>query len=79
MSTLITLRLPDEQVVVLDAAAAALNLTRAEIVRLALYRYLEDFDDLTVAVERINDFSDPVLNWNETRSVLLAMGTEQSD
>ena len=79
MSTLITLRLPDEQVVVLDAAAAALNLTRAEIVRLALYRDLEDFDDLTVAVERINDFSDPVLNWNETRSVLLAMGTEQSD
>ncbi len=79
MSTLITVSLPDDQVVVLDAAAAALNLTRAEIVHLAVEQYLEDFDDLTVAVERLNDSSDPVLDWNKTRSVLLGMETGQFD
>ena len=75
MSTQITVRLPEEQAVALDAAAAALKRSRAEIVRQAVEQYLEDFDDLSVAVERLMDPSDPVLDWDDVRRELL--GTNQ--
>lgn len=71
MSTQITARLPDEQTAALDAAAAALKRSRAEIVRQAVEQYLEDFDDLSVAVERLRDPSDPVLDWDEVRNKVL--------
>ena len=69
MSTQITVRLPEEQAVALGAAAAALKRSRAEIVRQAVAQYLEDFDDLSVAVERLIDPSDPVLDWDDVRRV----------
>ena len=71
MTTQITARLPDELVAGLDAAATALKRSRAEIVRQAVESYLEDFDDLSVAVERLRDPSDPVLDWDEVRHDLL--------
>ena len=67
----ITARIPDELVEALDAAAATLKRSRAEVVRQALERYLEDFDDLTVALDRLQDPSDPVLDWDEVRNALL--------
>ena len=67
----ITARLPDDLVVALDAAAKELKRTRAEIIRQAIERYLEDFDDLSVAVERLRDPSDPVLDWEEVKHELL--------
>ena len=75
MSNRITvrLRLPEEQAMALDAAAAALKRSRAEIVRQAVEQYLEDFDDLSVAVERLRDPSDPVLDWDEVRRELLGL------
>ena len=51
----------------LDASAAQLKRSRAEVVRQALERYLEDFDDLSVALERLRDPSDPVLDWDEVK------------
>ena len=45
--------------------------SRADVVRQALERYLEDFDDLSVAVERMRNPSDPVLDWDEVRRELL--------
>ncbi len=67
----ITARVPDEVAEALDAAAAALNRSRAEVIRQALESYLEDFDDLTVALERLRDPADPVLDWDEVRRELL--------
>ena len=67
----ITARVPDTLVEALDAAAAELKRSRAEIVRQALERYLEDFDDLTVALERLRDPADPVLDWDQVRHELL--------
>ena len=69
--TQITARVPDELVEALDAAATQLRRSRAAIVRQALERYLEDFDDLAVAVERLRDPADPVLDWDEVRRELL--------
>ena len=67
----ITARVPDELVKALDSAASELKRSRADVIRLALERYLEDFDDLTVALERIRDPSDPVLDWDQVRDELL--------
>ena len=67
----ITARVPAELVEALDTAAAELKRSRADIVRQALERYLEDFDDLAVAVERLRDPTDPVLDWDQVRHELL--------
>ncbi len=69
--TQITARVPDGLVEALDAAAAQLKRSRAAIVRQALERYLDDFDDLAVAVERLRDPADPVLDWDDVRRELL--------
>ena len=67
----ITARVPDELVEALDAAAEALKRSRADIIRQALERYLEDYDDLEVALERLRDPADPVLDWDQVRLELL--------
>ena len=69
--TQITARVPDELAEALDAAAAVLKRSRADVVRQALERYLEDFDDLSVALERMRNPSDPVLDWDEVKRDLL--------
>ena len=67
----ITARVPDELVEALDAAAEELKRSRADIIRHALERYLEDYGDLEVALERLRDPADPVLDWDEVRQELL--------
>ncbi len=69
--TQITARVPDELAEALDSAATQLKRSRAEVIRQALERYLEDFDDLSVALDRLRDPSDPVLDWDEVRRELL--------
>ena len=70
--THITAWVPDELGISLDAAATQLKRSRADVIRLALERYLEDFDDLSVALDRLRDPSDPALDWDEVRRELLA-------
>lgn len=67
----ITARVPQPVIDALDAAAAQLRRSRAQVVREALERYLEDYDDLAVALQRLRDPSDPVLDWDEVRRELL--------
>ena len=67
----ITARVPHELVEALDAAAEGLKRSRADIIRQALERYLEDYDDLEVALERLRDPADPVLDWDRVRHELL--------
>ncbi len=67
----ITARVPDSLVEALDAAAAELKRSRAALVRQALERYLEDYDDLSVAIDRLRDPTDPVLDWDKVRHELL--------
>lgn len=67
----ITARVPDALVEALDAAATELKQSRADIIRHALERYLEDFEDHTVAMERLRDPADPILEWKQVRDELL--------
>ena len=75
----ITARVPDELVEALDAAAADLKRSRADIIRRALERYLEDYDDLEVALERLRDPADPVLDWDRVRHELLGSDMSPND
>ena len=63
----VTARLPDVVLESLDAAAAKLNRSRAEVIRQAIERYLDDFDDISVALDRLRDPSDPVLEWDQLK------------
>ena len=71
----VTARLPDELVARADRAASELNRSRAQLLRQALEYYLEDFEDLRLALDRLNDPADPVLDWQDVRSDLL--GSDQ--
>ena len=73
----VTARLPDEVIEALDAAARALRRSRAQVVRQAVERYLEDFDDLSVALERLRDPDDPALDWERVRHELLPPHQEE--
>ena len=68
----VTARLPDELVAKADRAASQLNRSRAQLLRQALEYYLEDFEDLRLALDRLNDPADPVLDWQDVRSDLLS-------
>ena len=70
--TQITARLPDAIVESLDEAARELRKSRAEVVRAAVELYLAEYEDLAVAISRLRDPSDPVLDWTEVRGDLLA-------
>jgi transposase len=70
--TQITARLPDKLVHEIDEAARRLKRSRAEVVRLAIEYYLEDFEDLRLGLERLQDPSDPILDWEDVKRELLA-------
>lgn len=71
MSLQVTARFPDPVVAALDRAATELGRSRADVIRLAVESYLEDFDDLSVAIDRLGDSSDAMLDWRQVRRELL--------
>ena len=68
--TQITTRVPDELGQALNAAAAQLNSSRAEVVRVALQQFLLDLEDLALAKAAADDPNDPVLDWEEVKREL---------
>lgn len=68
----VTARVPDSVIVTLDAAAAELKRSRADVIRQALERYVEDYLDVDIALERLRDPTDPVLDWDDVKRELLA-------
>ncbi|MDE0250004.1 MAG: ribbon-helix-helix protein, CopG family [Gammaproteobacteria bacterium] len=71
MSQQVTARLPSPVIDALDTAARQLRRSRADVIRLAVEHYLENFGDLSVAIDRLRDPSDPVLEWDQVRRELL--------
>lgn len=70
----LSVRLPTLLIEELDRAAKDLRSSRADIIRLAIEYYLEEFDDLSVATERARDLNDKVLDWNHVRREFLDSG-----
>ena len=71
--TQITARLTDDVLSSLDAAAARLRRSRAEVVRQAIEYYLDDFEDISHAIEVLQDPADPVLDWEKVKRDLLSL------
>jgi transposase len=67
----ITARLPDELVASLDQVASELRRTRADVVRQAVEYYLDDYEDVSRAIEVLRDPADPVLDWQAVKRDLL--------
>lgn len=67
----ISARIPDKLVKSLDAAARDLKRARADIVRQAIEHYLDDYEDIARAIERLRDPTDPVLDWENVKRDLL--------
>jgi predicted DNA-binding protein len=67
----ITARIPDDVLESLDNAAKALHRSRADIIRQAIERYLEDFDDIAISLERLRVPSDESVDWDEAKRALL--------
>lgn len=70
MATDATVRLSAHEVAVLDRAAAQLGQSRTDVVRLAIESYLDDYDDITTATDRLEDSSDVVRDWDEVKRSL---------
>ena len=66
----VTVRLSDPVAAALDRAATELGRSRAHVIRLAVESYLEDVDDLSVAIDRLRDPGDAVLDWDQVRREL---------
>jgi transposase len=58
----------------MDEAARRMHRSRAEIIRQAIEYYLDDAEDLRLALERLQDPADPVLDWEDVKRGLLAEG-----
>ncbi len=67
----VTARLPDELVRSIDEAARRLKRSRAEVIRQAIEYYLDDVEDLKLALETLQDPADPLLDWEEVKRDLL--------
>ena len=59
MSNVVATRFTDEVLAELDEVARELRRTRAELVRRAVEIYLAEYADHQIALDRLNDPSDP--------------------
>ena len=67
----ISTTIPDELVQALDAASAATNQSRSDLIQQAVETYLEDLHDGILAIERLQDESDSLLDWEDVKRDLL--------
>ncbi len=67
----ISATMPDHLVEALDAASAATNQSRSDIIRQAVETCLEDLRDAALAMDRLNDQSDSFLDWEDVKRDLL--------
>jgi len=70
--TQVSARLSDDLVKGIDEAAKRMHRSRAEVIRLAIEYYLDDTEDLRLAMDRLKDPADPVLDWEEVKRDVLA-------
>jgi metal-responsive CopG/Arc/MetJ family transcriptional regulator len=69
--TKITVKVSEQLADALNAAAEDLEISRSDLIHQALQCYLDDYHDLKLAAERLQDPDDRVMNWHEARNGLL--------
>jgi len=70
MSNVVATRFSDEVLAELDDVARELRRTRAELIRRAVEIYLAEYADHQIALDRLNDPTDPMLSTEQMRDEL---------
>ncbi len=70
MSSTISIRLPEEVADLLDKVAEETERSRSFHVQKAVLKYLEEFADAQIALDRLRDKDDPVITTAELRATL---------
>jgi transposase len=78
-ATRVSARLLDKLVKIIDETARRMNRSRAEIIRQAIEYSLDDAEDLRLALDRLQDPADPVLDCEDVKRRLLLPGPLGSD
>lgn len=64
-SVLKAVRLPGEMVESIDAIAKAIDRTQSYIIKTAISKFLEDYSDYEIALQRLNDPTDKIITMEE--------------
>jgi RHH-type rel operon transcriptional repressor/antitoxin RelB len=67
MSTAVSIKMPDELVRELDSFAKTTKRSRSFHIQKALEAYLEEKAELPIAIDRLQDTSDPIISIDEMR------------
>ena len=70
MSTLISLRLPENILKPLDKLSENSERPRAYLIKKALENYLEEYQDYQIAMDRLHDKNDEIISPAELRKKL---------
>lgn len=70
MSSVVTLRLPDDMLKTLDKISRTADRTRTYIVKKALGRYLAEYADYQVALDRLRNKDDKIISSEALRKSL---------
>lgn len=66
-STLISLRLPDEMLKVLNSISEKMERPRAFILKKAIEKYINEYADYQIALDRLQDKDDAIISSKELR------------
>lgn len=77
MSISVNVKLLYRTVEALDVVAKRLQRSREDVIRLAVETYLDDFEDVTVSLDRLQDEADLIHDWDEVKRVLLNFDDEE--
>ena len=70
MTTAISVRLSKELAEQLDNIARETGRSRSYIIQKSLESYIEDYADLQIALDRLNDKTDTIISGKEVRKIL---------
>jgi RHH-type rel operon transcriptional repressor/antitoxin RelB len=70
MSILISLRLPENIVSQLEAVADNTDRSRSYLIKKAIEKYLEEYADYQIALDRLHDKDDKIISSKEMRKRL---------
>ena len=70
MSVSVSLRLPDEVASQLDDIATNIDRSKSYLIKKAIERYLDEYADYQIALDRLNDKDDEIIPSKEMRKRL---------
>lgn len=70
MSTAITVRLTEQLALALDDIALETERARSFHIQKAVEMYIQEYADLQIALDRLNDTADPVISLQEMRTII---------